>query len=69
MWCMSDISDQITTDAAKLASSTNDGVTTSRRSLTELIEADKYTRAIDAATSPAATFRAMNCKIVAPGGR
>lgn len=65
---MSDISDQIDLDALKAQTVSNDGVTVSRRSLTELIEADRYQRANAAAASPAANFLLMNCKIVAPGG-
>jgi len=65
---MSDLSDQILIDAAKAAATSNDGVSVSKRSLTELIEADKYLRAITAASSPADSFRLMNAKIVPPGG-
>lgn len=65
---MSDISDQVEADALKPQSMSSDGQTVVKRSLTELIEADKYTRANTAAASPAAMFRSMNCKIVPPGG-
>jgi len=65
---MSVLSDQLLTDAAKAAATSNDGVSVSKRSLTELIEADKYLRSITAAASPAAAFRLLNSKIVPPGG-
>jgi hypothetical protein len=65
---MSAISDQLAVEALKAASVSNDGVTVSRRSLSELIEYEKHVAGQTAAASPAATFRAMNCKIVAPGG-
>ena len=65
---MSAISDQLAAEALKAASVSNDGVTVSRRSLSELIEYEKHLAGQAAAASPAATFRAMNCKIVAQGG-
>jgi hypothetical protein len=67
---MSDLTTQITSDAAKSQSTTADGVSVSRRSLNELIEADKYLAAKDA-TAPAnmaATIRGMMFKMVPPGG-
>jgi hypothetical protein len=66
---LSDLSEQIEADALKPQSVTNDGVSVSRRSLTEQIEADKYLASKAATASPAAMFRSMTCKIVAPGGR
>jgi hypothetical protein len=39
---MSAISDQLAAEALKAASVSNDGVTVSRRSLTELIEYEKH---------------------------
>lgn len=70
---MSALSDQIMTDAAKLASSANDGVSTSRRPLGDLIAADKHVRAMAAQDSIAASpgknrlpFTIM--QVVAPGG-
>lgn len=69
MCSMSDISDQLAAEALKAASVTNDGVTVSRRSLTELIEYEKHLAGQTAtAATPAAMFRMMNAKIVPPGG-
>lgn len=66
---MSDTSDQIAIDALKPASVSNDGVTVTRRSLKEQIEADRYLRDIAATpTNAAALFKSMNFKIVPPGG-
>jgi hypothetical protein len=65
---MSDVSDQIAQDALKTASTSNDGVSVTRRSLMEQIEADRYLRSLASAASPAENFRLMNSKIVAPGG-
>lgn len=67
---MSDLTDQIATDAAKPQATTADGVSITRRSLQELADADAYTRAAEA-TRPAnmaATLRGMMFKIVPPGG-
>lgn len=66
---MSELSDQIATDATKPQATSADGVSIQRRTLTEQIAADKYGRDIAATESPAALFRGMNCKIVPPGGR
>lgn len=66
---MSDITDQIATDAAKPLTTSADGISVSRRSLKELSDADAYTRSAEA-TSPnnmAATLRGMMFKIVPPG--
>lgn len=65
---MSEISDQLAAEALKAASVSNDGVMVARRSLAELMEYEKHLAAKTAAASPAAAFRLMNCKIVAPGG-
>jgi hypothetical protein len=65
---MSEISDQLAAEALKAASVSNDGVTVSRRSLTELIEYEKHLAGQTAAASPAAMFRGMTCRIVPPGG-
>jgi hypothetical protein len=65
---MSAISDQLAAEALKAQSVSNDGVNVSRRSLSELIEYEKHLAGQTAAASPAANFRAMTCKIVAPGG-
>lgn len=65
---MSDISDRIATDALKSQSTTVDGVSTTRRSLSEQIAADKYLRDVAATSDMASTVRGMFSKIVAPGG-
>ena len=66
---MSATSDQIAIDALKPASVSNDGVTVTRRSLKEQIEADRYLRDINATpTNAASLFKSMNFKIVPPGG-
>ena len=68
---MADLSTEIETQAAKSASTSNDGVSVSRRSLSELIEADKYLAtktAIADAGGPAAVLKRMVSKIVPPGG-
>jgi len=67
---MSDLTTQIETQAEKTQATSADGVSVSRRSLTDLIEADKHLRATEA-TKPAnisATIRGMMLKIVPPGG-
>jgi hypothetical protein len=65
---VSEISDQLAAEALKAASVSNDGVTVSRRSLSELIEYEKHLAGQQAAASPAAAFRVMTCRIVPPGG-
>ena len=65
---MAEPADQLAAEALKAASVSNDGVTVSRRSLTELMAYENHLAAKTAAASPAAMFRAMNCKIVPPGG-
>ena len=65
---MSDISDQLATDALKPASVSNDGVTVTRRSLSEQIAADKYLASKEASASPANVFRGMTMRVVPPGG-
>lgn len=65
---MSTLSDQIALDALKPQAVSNDGVSVTRRSLKDQIEADRYAR--DVAATPAnaaALFRSMNYKIVPPG--
>lgn len=64
---MSETSDNIAANVAKAQSTSVDGITVNRRSITEEIEADKYLRSLDAVSSPAANFRNMVCKIVPPG--
>ena len=69
MWGMSETSDQIAIEALRPQSVSNDGVTVTRRSLKEQIEADRYLR--DIAATPAngaALFKSMNFKVVPPGG-
>jgi hypothetical protein len=66
---VSAIEDQLAAQALKAQTVSNDGVTVSNRSLTELMEYEKFLAGKAAAASPAAMFRGMNCKIVAPGGR
>lgn len=66
---MSEISDQLAAEALKAQSVTADGVSVSRRPLTELMEYEKHKAAQEATASPAAMFRSMTCKIVPPGGR
>ena len=53
---MSDVSDQIALDALKAASVSNDGVSVTRRSLREQIEADRYLRDIGATPTNAASL-------------
>jgi hypothetical protein len=63
---MADIN--IDTAAAKAASVMNDGVTVVQRSLSEMIAADKYQRSRTATDNPVAMLKAMQLKIVSPGG-
>ncbi len=65
---MSEISDQLASEALKAQSVSADGVTVSRRSLQELMEYEKHLAAQTAAASPAAFFRGITCKVVPPGG-
>ena len=66
---MSAISDQLAAESLKAASVSNDGVTVSRRSLKDLIEYENHLAGkAAAAATPAAMFRNMTSKIVAPGG-
>ena len=61
-------SEQLQTELTKAASTTIDGVTQSRRSLSELIEYDKYLASKNATANPAGALQAMTVKIVPPGG-
>jgi hypothetical protein len=62
--------EQLAIEATKAASVSNDGVSVSRRSLTELMEYEKHVAGKAAASaSPNAMLRSMTSKIVAPGGR
>ena len=65
---MSEISDQLAAEALKAASVSNDGVTVSRRSLTELMEYEKHLAAKAATADMTRTVKGMFSKIVAPGG-
>lgn len=67
---MSDSADIAAIDAAlaKPAAQSADGVSESNRSAADLIALQNYRRALAAANDPAAAFRGMTCKIVAPGG-
>ena len=65
---MSEISDQLAAEALKAASVSNDGVTVSRRSLTELMEYEKHLAAKAATADITRTVKGMFSKIVAPGG-
>ena len=67
---MSDATDIAAIDAAlaKPASQAADGVSESNRSASDFIALQNHRRALAAANDPAAFFRGMTCKIVAPGG-
>lgn len=65
---MSSIEDQLAAEALKAASVTNDGVTVSRRPLSELIEYENHLAAKTATADMASTVRGMFSKIVPPGG-
>ena len=60
--------EQLANEVTKAQSTTVDGVTQSRRSLSELIAYEKHLAAKTAAASPAAAFRGMTVKVVPPGG-
>jgi len=55
-------------DVSKPAAISNDGVSVSNRSLTELMEYEKHQAAKSAAASPKAWLRGAILKIVPPGG-
>jgi len=65
---VSAIEDQLAAEALKAQTVSNDGVTVSRRSLTELMEYEKHLAAKAATANMGATVRGMFSKIVAPGG-
>ena len=65
---MSEISDKLAAEALKPQTVSNDGVTVSRRSLTELMEYEKHLAAKAATADMGSTVRGMFSKIVAPGG-
>ena len=64
---MADLSDQIEADAAKPQSATVDGNTVTRNSLRDLIAADEYLKANDAASSEKRGFLFQRMK--PPGTR
>ncbi len=63
---MADIN--IDTEANKAATVSNDGVTVTRRSMGDLIAADKYKRSLDAASDRQTMLGGIISKIVASGG-
>jgi len=65
---MAEPADQLAAEALKAQSVSNDGVTVTRRSLTELMEYEKHLAAKTAAADMTATVRGMFSKIVPPGG-
>ena len=65
---MAEPANQLAAEALKAKSVSNDGVSVSRRDLRELMDYENHKAAKAASASPAAMFRAMNCKIVPPGG-
>jgi len=64
---MSNLSDQIATDTSKPQSVTVDGVTVTRRSLKEQIEADRYLRDT-AAADPANKGPGFRIQQIVPSG-
>ena len=69
MRSMTTTSDQIAIDALKPVSVSNDGVSVTRRSIKDQIEADRYLRDIAATPANGASlFYSMNFKVVPPGG-
>ena len=69
MWHMTTPAEKVDAEALKAASVSNDSVTVTRRSLTELMEYEKHAAARTATADMAGTVKAMFSKIVAPGGR
>lgn len=65
---LSDLADHIDEQAQKSQATSADGVSVQRRSLKDLDDHYDRQAARQAAADPAATFRLMNAKIVAPGG-
>ena len=66
---MAEPADQLAAEALKPQAVSNDGVSVSRRSLTELMEYEKHLAGkAAAAATPGAMLRSMTCKIVPPGG-
>ena len=65
---MSEPADQLAAEALKAASVSNDGVTVSRRSLTELMEYERHLAGKAAAADMASTVKNMFSVFVPPGG-
>ena len=65
---MTEISQTIASEAEKAASVSNDGVSVTRRSLSELIAYQKFLQANEAAANPTLALQAMTRRIVPPGG-
>jgi uncharacterized protein YpuA (DUF1002 family) len=66
---MTEPADQLAAEALKAQSVSSDGVSVTRRSLTELMAYEKHQAAKAGSLSPAAMFRGMTMRIVPPGGR
>ena len=64
---MSELSDQIATDAQKPQSISADGVTVTRRSLQEQIDVDRYLRDVSA-TDPANKGPGVRINQIVPSG-
>ena len=60
--------EQLAADALKPASISNDGVSVSNRSLSELMEYEKHQASKTAAASPRTWLKGAILKIVPPGG-
>ena len=60
--------EQLEIELTKAQSMSNDGVSVTRRSLSELIEYEKHLASKEAMVNPAGALRAMITRIVPPGG-
>jgi hypothetical protein len=60
--------EQLASEMSKAQSTTIDGVSQTRRSLSELMEYEKHLAAQQAAANPARAFKGMTMKVVPPGG-
>jgi hypothetical protein len=60
--------EQLEAEVSKPASVSNDGVTVTRRSLSELIEYEKHLANKEAMAAPVGSLKAMITRIVPPGG-
>jgi hypothetical protein len=65
---MSDLSEQIITDAAKAKTVTHGGTTLTRRDIGEQIEADRYAEEKAVAQNMGRTVKSLFSRIVPPGG-